>query len=431
MVCVAVFRVMHAVLTPVGSAGDVFPLVMLGRELRSRGHRVTVMAVDVFRDVILHAGLEFASAGTREEFETITQNPDLWHPRRGPRVVFGEIASHMRRGYDILEQLYVPGESMLIGHSLSVHTRVFEETHRVPAATVHLAPSVFRSDYAQPALPSGHDISGWPRWAKQALWWVLDRAFIDPLIVPELNAWRSAFGLAPMSRLFKSWINSPQLVLGLFPDWFGVPQPDWPPALRLTGFVLSGELGRGLSSEEADRLDRFLGEGSPPVVFTPGSANQHADQFLRAGIEATVLARRRALLVTPYRDQLPGALPADVAHFPYVPFSTLFPRTAAVVHHGGIGTSAQVMAAGVPHVVMPMGFDQPDNAARLERLELAAIVQPKDFTGPAVAAALDRVITSARTKTACEHMRGMIDSNASVMRACDLIEEQFRINPAP
>ena len=417
---------MHAILTPVGSAGDVLPFVMLGRELRRRGHRVTVMAVDVFRDVIGSAGLAFASAGSREEFEETTRNPELWDPRRGPRVVFREIVRHMRRGYAVLEQLYVPGDSLLVGHSLSVHTRVFEETHSAAAATVHLAPGVFRSDFRQAVLPSGQDISSWPIWAKRTLWWAIDRFAIDPLIVPELNAWRATLGVAPMSRIFKSWINSPQLVLGLFPEWFGTPQPDWPPQLRLTGFVLSDEIGRELSAPEQERLERFLNAGAPPVVFTPGSANQHAVEFFQAATEAAARAGRRALLVTPYREHLPATLPAEIGHFPYVPFSTLFPRVAAVVHHGGIGTSAQGLAAGVPQVVTPMGFDQPDNAARLKRLDVAEIVYPKAFRAPVVAAALNRVLSSEDTRVACQRIRGRMDPDAALRRACDLLEERFR-----
>ena len=410
------------VLTPVGSAGDVFPFVMLGRELHRRGHRVTVMAADPFRDVIVHAGLEFVSAGTTDEFEETTRNPDLWDPQRGPRVIFGEIASHMRRGYAVLEQLYVPGETLLVGHSLSVHTRVFEETHKVAAATVHLSPSVFRSDYRQPALPTGQDVTRWPRWAKRTLWWAIDRFGIDPFLVPELNAWRSTLGLAPMSRVFKAWVHSPQLVLGLFPEWFAAPQPDWPRQLRLTGFVPSAELGRELRAADQERLEQFLHAGSPPIVFTPGSANRHASAFFQAAIGATAKAGRRALLVTPYREHLPS-LPTDAAHFEYVPFSTLFPRAAAVVHHGGIGTSAQVLNAGVPQLVMPMGFDQPDNGSLLKRLGVAEVVHPKNFTAAVVASALERLLTNEETRARCERARTQMDPQAALKRACDLLEE--------
>ena len=230
---------MHAILTPVGSAGDINPFVVVGGALRRRGHRVTLVAPEVFAGVAANAGLDFVSVGTTGEFEAATRNPDLWNPRRGPKIVFGQVAAHLQEGYDAIVRLYEPGETMLVGHTLSFPTRVFEETHPVPAATVHLAPGVFRSNFRQAILPSGGDLSSWPRWAKRVLWWVVDRVGIDPLIAPALNRWRTGLGLAPVSRVLRSWMHSPQRVLGLFPDWFGDPQPDWPPQLSLTGFVLS------------------------------------------------------------------------------------------------------------------------------------------------------------------------------------------------
>src|SRR5215471_11888287 len=111
---------MHAILTPVGSAGDVNPFVMLGRELRRRGHRVTVMAPDVFSAVVTDADLAFASTGTVEDYDRVTRDADLWDPRRGTAVVFSEIAAHMRDSYRVLEQLYEARDTMLVGHSLSL-----------------------------------------------------------------------------------------------------------------------------------------------------------------------------------------------------------------------------------------------------------------------------------------------------------------------
>src|SRR6476660_5287684 len=138
------FSSMHAILTPVGSAVDVNPFVMIGRELRRRGHRVTLMSPDVFAAAVERAGVEFASTGSAEDFDRVTKNPDLWDPRRGGAVVFGEVLKHMRQSYVVLEQLYTPGDALLVGHSLSLFTRMFEETHAVAAATVHLAPTVLR-----------------------------------------------------------------------------------------------------------------------------------------------------------------------------------------------------------------------------------------------------------------------------------------------
>ena len=80
---------------------------------------------------------------------------------------------------------------------------------------------------------------------------------------------------------------------------------------------------------------------------------------------------RRGILLTKYDHQLPAKLPDTVRHFGFVPLSKLLPRTAALVHHGGIGSCAQGLAAGVPHVVRPMSYDQFDNSRRLVRLGVA------------------------------------------------------------
>jgi UDP:flavonoid glycosyltransferase YjiC (YdhE family) len=414
---------MKVLMTPVGSAGDVNPFVIIGRELRRRGHSVTLVAPAVFADVASNAGLGFVAVGTVEEFERTTRNPDLWHSRRGARVVFTALGEQLRKAYAVLEELYEPAQTMLVGHSLSLFTRTFEERHQVPAATVHLAPSVFRSDFEQSRLPSGQDISGWPSWLKHALWWAVDRLAIDPLIAPALNAWRADLGLPPVTRVFGPWLHSPQRVLGLFPDWFAPPQPDWPAQARLTGFVLSDE---ACAPADAWRLDG-LATADAPIVLTPGSANRHARAFFQAGIEAAGAIGRRALLVTGYPDQLTSPLPPHVRHVRYASFSTLFPHAAAVVHHGGIGTCAQALAAGVPQLIMPMGFDQPDNAARLARLGVGEALPAARFTAANVAAALNRLLSSREVSTACQRWRGQMDATTGLSRACGLLEEQFDV----
>ena len=418
---------MHAVLTPVGSSGDVNPFVIVGRELRRRGHQVTLIAPEVFAGVASNAGLDFVPVGTREEYERATNNPDLWHPRRGVAVALTEVVRHLRPAYAAIERVYHPNQTMIVGHALSFPSRVFEETHRVAAATLHLAPSIFRSDFKQPALPTGSDVSAWPRWAKRALWWGVDRFVVDPLVAPALNAWRAELGLPPASRIFNTWFHSPQRLIGLFPDWFADPQPDWPPQLRLAGFVLSDESctpdekPMGLSSD----LEQFVGAGAAPIVFTPGTANRHASAFFRAAIDATAAIKRRAVLVTNYREHLPLSLPPHVHHATYTPFDWLFPRASAVVHHGGIGTCAQGLAAGVPQLLMPMGFDQPDNAARLVRLGVGEAITQARFTGERVAASLTRLLSSDNVATACRRWSGETMAVNGARSACDLLEKQY------
>jgi UDP:flavonoid glycosyltransferase YjiC (YdhE family) len=222
-----------------------------------------------------------------------------------------------------------------------------------------------------------------------------------------------------VSRVFRTWIHSPRRVIGLLPDWFGPPQPDWPAALRLTGFPLYDE------SEQADipdSLRRFLDAGPPPILFTPGSANQDAARFFRAAIDASARLGRRALLLTRYAGHLPP-LPPTAYHETFVPLSHVLPRCAALVSHAGIGTLAQGLAAGVPQLTMPMGFDQPDNATRLHRLGVARWVLPSQFDGPRVASALQPLLDDAQTASQCRHWASRIRARDAIGDTCDLLEQ--------
>ena len=164
---------------------------------------------------------------------------------------------------------------------------------------------------------------------------------------PDLNAFRATLGLAPVRRIWSRWIHSPDLVIGAWPSWFAPPQPDWPPATIVSGFPLFGQQGTDLPPS----LAAFLEIGPAPIGITPGSAMAHGAAFFARALAACVERRQRILLITPYRTQLPARLPDGVHVVDYAPFTPLLPRLSALIHHGGIGTSAQALAAGVRAVL--------------------------------------------------------------------------------
>lgn len=424
----------HFLLTPVGSSGDVHPFVGIGRALRARGHDVTLLTTEPFRRVSERAGLRFVGTQSQEDFDRLTRHPDLWHRRNGLMLVLRTVASVMRDDYARIAGACDPGRTVLVGHALSFATRVFEEVHGTPAATIHLAPSIVRSDYQFPPYIPGMDTSGVPVWVTRSMWWLADRWFIDRAVLPEFNRWRHELGLEPVSRVFKTWLHSPRRVIGLFPEWFGAIQPDWPPQLQLTGFPLYDETGDHVVSPG---LQAFLDRGSPPVLFTPGSANRAASRFFASALDATRRLGRRALFLTPYPEQLPAALGSaapgsaalgsavlgdDVWHEPYVPLSQVLPRCAAIVHHGGVGTCAQGLAAGVPQLTMPLGFDQPDNTTRLWKLGVGRWVRPHRFTGRRVAETLAALLDDPRVAERCGHWAQEMRRGDPLAETCAILE---------
>ncbi len=168
---------------------------------------------------------------------------------------------------------------------------------------------------------------------------------------------------------------SPRLDLALFSAQFARPARDWPASTRVCGFARFD----GLPPDAAAlaRLKAFLAAGDPPVVFALGSMLvMLAGTFWDAALAATRRLGRRALFVTGPSGEGPphGAWRRSASELhccPPLPYSLVFPRSAAVVHHGGVGTLAQALAAGRPQLILPLAFDQPDNAERAVRLGVA------------------------------------------------------------
>jgi UDP:flavonoid glycosyltransferase YjiC (YdhE family) len=278
---------------------------------------------------------------------------------------------------------------------------------------------VFRTDYDGPRLPGAALGARVPVALKRLQYWLADRVVIDRILAPAVNGFRAELGLPTQRRLLKDWWNSPQLVLGAFPEWFAPPQPDRPPQTVLTGFPLydEGDLG-----EPSDEVREFIAAGGPPIAFTPGSANVHGREFFAVAVEACHRLGRRGVLLTRFPDQLPANLPNTVRHFDFVPFGWLLPRSAAVVHHGGIGSTAQGLAAGVPQLLMPLGFDQFDNAARIERLGCGDWLPLRRFTAANVTAVLARLLESPSVAEACRRTASLSRGQRALTAMCEAIE---------
>jgi rhamnosyltransferase subunit B len=412
----------HVVLATLGSAGDVLPFVAVGSELRARGHRVSVMANPVFRGLVESAGLELVATGTVADFERVTSDPRLWSPTRSFRTVVEQaVLPAMRPVHEFVAGLD-PTRTVVAASVLTLGARTAHDRHGHPLVGVHLQPSAFLSAYDNAELGPVRAPSWLPRQVQAARLAAVDRWASDRLLAPPVNAFRAGLGLPPVTRVLGRWAPSPQSNLGLFPDWFAPVRPDWPVNMRLAGFVPAGDEGSGAPGGGLPTaLEAFLDAGAPPVVVTFGSSMRHARRLFAAAVAANRRRGRRTVVLTRFRDQVPDPLPAGAIHVEWVTMPRLLPRVAAVVHHGGIGTVAQVLRAGAPHLVVPFTHDQPDNANRLVRLGVAERLGPRRFTPEAAGAALDRLLRP-DLRRRCAGYAARIDPVAAVRVAADVIE---------
>lgn len=439
------------IITALGSYGDVHPMVGLGSALAERGHRVMLVTNPYFEDVVVAAGLELLPISTREQYGKLSQHPQIWHRVRGPLLVLKWVSGYLLRPvYEAICEHYVEGETVLCAHPLDLASRVAREKLGAPVASIDNTPAVLWSVHDSPravgTLVGGPRVPAWlKRWQFRSA-----DALVGHMVRRPLGELRRELGLPPVKRLFGRWLHETDLVLGLFPDWFAPPQPDWPPDTRLVGFPLwdhpsgsvpifdsiapasesgqtrmgtdpfhAGERNRPASSDE---MRAFLASGDGPIVFTPGTAHHAAHDFFAAAVDACQRLGRRGVLLTRYDHHVPVDLPDSVRWFGFVPLSQLLPRAVAFVHHGGIGSSAQGLAAGVPQVIQPMAFDQFDNARRLVGLGVAEELPVRQFRGAALAAALERLLTSPTVKSRCDELAAKCDGPAARGAACDALE---------
>lgn len=420
---------LRIILITIGSFGDVQPFVGLGMRLKQRGHEVLLITNGYFRPMAERAELDFAPLGDPELYKRVLEDPNMWHPIRGLKTVFTlGVNPSIKPMYELIMERYVPGQTLVVGSSLALGARIAEDRHGIPTATIHLAPGVFRSLIDPPRLSAASPPRGTPAIIQRGLWAAVDRWIVDPVVAPAVNTLRREVGLAPVKRLLDRWWHSPRLTIGMFPEWFAPPAPDWPPQVRLTGFPLYDQIGLEATPPE---LETFLADGDSPIVFTAGSAMAHGHRFFQSAVDACRRLRRRGLLLARFAAQVPRHLPPTVRHVQYAPFSQVLSRCAAIVHHGGIGTTAQSLRAGIPQLITPMSHDQPDNAVRVKRLGVGDFISPRRFTPKRAARLLGALLESSGVAANCRTVASRFDRADGLGNACDLIERLMTNDLAP
>jgi len=398
---------MRILVASLGSAGDMYPFLRVARDLAARGHDVTVLGPAVHAPMGAAAGLAYEGYGTEADYLAMLEHPDVWHPRRGFAVLWSGLVDWLE---PIAERLAAgaPDEpTALFVHPLALPSAALARVHRPSLRVVAgwLAPSNLRS-LADPLTIGPLRIPRrLPASWRAALWRHVDRRVIDPVALPGLNAARARHGLAPVEHYIAHIESVADASLALFPPWFAPTPSDWP--RRLAEGVFPAYDPHPATLPPA--LAAFLDAGAAPLVFTPGSGNRQAARWFARALAATTRLGRRAVFLTPHRAQVPAVLPAHILWEPYVPLRALLPRSAALVHHGGIGTTGEALRAGVPQLVLPLAYDQFDNAARIEALGAGRGLAPWR-TGPrglasAIAALLGAPATASACATAAYRMR--------------------------
>lgn len=427
-------RSAHIVFTTFGSLGDLFPFLAVGQVLHARGHRVTIATHSMHRAAIEQAKLRFADAsGMPEPKDRAEFTAQAFHPRRGPRFVVRDLAAEDVRDSYIKLKTICDGADVLVTSGLSFGGQILGETlsaaGKLRWISAVLAPVSFISVYDLPTTGMAwadaltHRAPRRVRFFMRHLLQLGTRHWTAPV-----RAFRRDLGLRAVSAggdPFHRGQHSRDCVLALFSPFLGQPQPDWPAHTHVTGFAHYAQPGATIDAE----LDAFLRDGSRPLVFTLGSSAVHIGAgFLRTSLAVAERLERRAVLFTgtaAVRAQLPAQLPPTVRLVDYAPHAAVFPHAAAIVHHGGIGTSSEALRSGRPMLVVPHGFDQFDNAARLQHQGVAHVVHARRYKVETATPLLRELLDDPHYGQHAWRCAEAVRAEHGAMVTADLIEAQL------
>ena len=414
------------VLTTVGSFGDLHPKIAIAVELRKRGHDIVFATHKEYQAKL--EGLGFAFHRMRPDCSALSDPIEMARMmdlRKGQEYVIRHwILPSLRDTFDDLMTCATHADFIIAGEGVMA-ARLVAETMRIPWACTVLQPLSFLSVYDPFVLP------GIPFPGKLRRFGTTANKLLIGLIKAVTKSWaapvqqlRGELGLPPLKgNLFVDDKYSPHLVLALFSEVLARPQPDWAPGTVVTGFPFYD--GSDAGAELAPKLKNFLKSGPPPIVFTLGSsAVMTPGSFFEESILAVRQLKRRAVLLVG-KNPSPQNLTDEIMALDYAPYSHVFPHACAIVHQGGIGTTAQALRAGRPTLVMPYSLDQPDNAARVDRLGTSRTIPRKEYAAVRVAKELRELLERPDYAIKADKFGRIIQAEDAVGVACDAIESRL------
>jgi UDP:flavonoid glycosyltransferase YjiC (YdhE family) len=414
------------VFVTLGSLGDIAPFVSVALAMRARGHCVSFLSTAPFEQRLRSLGLQFAPLDTVDQSNairelisgTLLDVDPVTSFRVASRQYFLPVAHATYRYFSQNED---PARTVIVASQLAFGARLAREQLGFRVIDVHLQPpySAYDPSHNLPApLRKG------PIWLRRAGFRFLERIAIDRVLVPGLDAICKAPQHTRRTQIFSEWNHSSDGALALLPEWFAAPQRDWPDGIRLVGFVA------GPSAFHPAPVPRWLDErlnaGERFVVVSAGTGIAQARRYFETAVRLSTQLGISALLVTQDKASIPEPLPPNALYEPYVDFRELLPRVAALIHPAGIGTVATAIAAGCPQLLTPFTNDQPDNAARTQRLGAGLVLPAQKFSTDAAGPLLRRLLTDASLQTCCKKLSHRVDFEASTAAAAAYLEARAR-----
>jgi sterol 3beta-glucosyltransferase len=413
---------MNIVIVTLGSRGDVQPYIALGLGFKADGHAVTLATHVEFESLIVEYGLDFfAIAGNPGEVVASREGQDWIASGRNP---FKFVRRLKRLAEPLMERSLTDiwnacqNADAIIFSPLGFPSYFVAKKLGIPSFGAYLQPLVRSRALPAVAPPAGLNFG--PAYnllshvVLEQMLWQIGRSVTNRWLQQELH-----LPPAPLWGPYRQFYRQEHPVLFGFSPRVVPRPPDWSKVMHITGYWF---LDHPVDWQPPPDLLDFLESGPPPVYIGFGSMSNR-DPAATTDLVLQALARtgQRGVLLTGWGGLSNPDLPDHVFKIESVPHDWLFPQMAAVVHHGGAGTTATSLRAGVPSIVVPFFADQPTWAQRVHALG----VGPKPILRSRLTA--DRLTTAIRTATSDHAMQQRAATLGQQIRAEKGVERAVSI----
>ncbi|WP_432799421.1 glycosyltransferase [Poriferisphaera sp. WC338] len=421
---------MNIFILTIGTRGDVQPFIALALELKSAGHHPTICTCESFRSMIEMHGIAYGfinddfmqlinSEAGREVMEDATNLYQMFKVFRK----MGKIAKPLQKAAiaDSWRSMQEAKPDLVVAHPKAFYASHFAEKLMVPVVMAMLQPMyVPTKDFPMILFPESQWLRPFNRLTHKIVTTVTSLA-----TAKYVNTWRVKNQMPPISRradLLHTTSGRPIPVLHAFSKHL-VPKPaDWPRHAHVIGFWF---LDQATSFQPSEELAQFLESGPPPVYIGFGSmSGRNPKRLTQIAVDAVLQTHQRGIIATGWGGLDPKELPRSMMKIDHAPHDWLFQRVAAVVHHGGAGSTAAGLRAGKPTVICPFFADQPFWGRRVS--DYGAGPQPipqKKLTSNNLAAAIHQAVTDPKIREAAELIGQKIQVEDGLSNAARLIEK--------
>jgi rhamnosyltransferase subunit B len=352
----------HIVMVTLGTMGDVLPFAQLASSLSKRGYRVSILTSTNWEKTVLEHGAEFVEIA----------GPDPYQDQKSHENINDMFISHrvpsFYRSFEYIEKSVDHKSAILVYWFNSLGAECAAIKFNIPSVQIILSPQWIFSFIAPPHPFSLIEKTAPGYLAKSRIvqFYLRIRRARQP-IHRASNRFRASVGCRPVDSKLTGQRNE-NCILSMFPEWYAPPQADWPSHSQCVGFP-----GPQKNSEDSD-VSEFIKRAGPPIVFTPGTGLEDPSSFFDTATEVCGRLNAPGIFLHP---AAPKPASDVILTRSYLDLDSVLPFSRLFVHHGGIGSTAAAIRAGVPQIICPIRFDQPDNGERVTNLQIGRTVSSK------------------------------------------------------